>query len=379
MEIRPRTSLNIGDQFPHDIVDDQQRVILPAGSPFTEELGATLREQNINIVFVRNRTTPAGDQVLEPYKLAATRKVRELITDGPEMLEEAWDAMRRGDASQLRQVDSLVSDTHQAIQADIAAFLSGVINATADGLAASLEGRSVRLSALTLLVASLAQFSDSDCNSAGRAALLHDIALDRDQQWPSQASTESEFQRLRSLYLSHPLRSIEVLRGQLIPITELESVLIAQIHEQCDGTGFPRGLRKRHLHPLSRIINIADAFLTLTDVGNPQGAFVPADALAYLIHHAIQGVFDLSFTKIFVKVAAAYPIGTQVRLSDNTLGLVMRSTNNYCEPVIRRIDDASEILDLRNSKIRIEAPAPNAMLSRLPKSRLDENLWTPKI
>lgn len=64
------------------------------------------------------------------------------------------------------------------------------------------------------------------------------------------------------IYESHPVRGMEILASMPdIPEDILQIVL--QHHEDCLGTGYPGRLSKLEIHPMAKVVAVADAFCTL--------------------------------------------------------------------------------------------------------------------
>ncbi|MBI3534506.1 MAG: HD domain-containing protein, partial [Deltaproteobacteria bacterium] len=71
---------------------------------------------------------------------------------------------------------------------------------------------------------------------------------------------------------SHPMRGMEILRKvKGIPNDILQ--IIFQHHENCTGQGYPVGLRKHAIHPMARLIAVANEFCSyaIKNPENPEG------------------------------------------------------------------------------------------------------------
>jgi hypothetical protein len=208
---------------------------------------------------------------------------------------------------------------------------------------------------------------ETDCIMAGVTAAVHDVALFGD---PAGASLQR--------YREHPFRSAEMLEDSFGMTPEMK-VIVSQVHEQCDGSGFPRGLPYQRLHPISRLLNVIDAYLTVIEPHGEDGrGFAPADAVAYLVQQSLYGYFDRECVRGLVATASVYPVGTRVKLDDGSTATVLRSTgDSYLEPVVQMDDSVQSIVDLRFSERMIIAPldAPNRF-RRLTRQKLEQILWT---
>jgi putative nucleotidyltransferase with HDIG domain len=114
------------------------------------------------------------------------------------------------------------------------------------------------------------------------AGLLHDIGL---KAIPAEilrkqmaAMTPDEFQ----IYESHSFKGMQMLQSLgIVPDDVL--AMIYEHHENSVGQGFPQHLRDVKLHPMSKVVALADAFanLILPSVNNPKPKS-PKDALIYM-------------------------------------------------------------------------------------------------
>lgn len=64
-------------------------------------------------------------------------------------------------------------------------------------------------------------------------------------------------------YIRHPDYAVDILRG-IDGLPEEILQVISQHHENLDGSGFPRRITKNQIHPLAKILRVADEFCFLT-------------------------------------------------------------------------------------------------------------------
>ena len=82
-------------------------------------------------------------------------------------------------------------------------------------------------------------------------------------------------QKERSLVESHPTRGREILES--LPSIPSEVVLIAyQHHEDVLGQGFPRGISKNEIHPLTKVVQVANIFCEYAIKCRPDIKPIPA-------------------------------------------------------------------------------------------------------
>src|SRR5215213_359310 len=145
--------------------------------------------------------------------------------------------------------------------------LEGAYRSTLKALTAALEtrdlethGHSERVVTYSLRLGREYGLS-SEMKSLEFGSLLHDIGKigvpDSILRKPAKL-TEEEWVRMRE----HPLHGQQILRG--IEFLEGAARVVAQHHEQWDGTGYPFGLRDEEIDICARIFAVADAFDAIT-------------------------------------------------------------------------------------------------------------------
>ncbi|MDI3257974.1 MAG: HD domain-containing phosphohydrolase [Kyrpidia sp.] len=92
-------------------------------------------------------------------------------------------------------------------------------------------------------------------------------------------------------------------------------------HERYDGSGYPYGLTNERMHPFSRIISLADVFISLISCRVYRPNYDPHEAIEY-IYGAGGHLFDPSVITALVKVVSLYTVGTVVQLNNGWVGVV---------------------------------------------------------
>jgi response regulator RpfG family c-di-GMP phosphodiesterase len=108
--------------------------------------------------------------------------------------------------------------------------------------------------------------------------LLHDIG---EKEIP-RAILEKQRKDLSAeevhLYETHPQRGTDIL-GQIPSVPSDVLQIVMQHHENCLGTGFPARLTRQHIHPMARLIAVANDFCTMVLKGPQSIDLSPQDAL----------------------------------------------------------------------------------------------------
>ena len=122
------------------------------------------------------------------------------------------------------------------------------------------RGHSRRVADMAVAVARELRLSDSAADSIELAALIHDVGLIGLDEVRLDSVGSDEVARLHD----HPSIGADMMR-------ELPNRAVAQIvlhhHERFDGTGYPKGLKGRHIPVGARIVGVAEVFDSLVSGG----------------------------------------------------------------------------------------------------------------
>ena len=156
--------------------------------------------------------------------------------------------------------------------------------------------------------------------------------------------------------------------------------MIEQHHEAVDGSGWPKHLNDMGVG--ARILAMCNRYDRLCTPESPDIApLMPSEALAYMLRHE-GGKFDAQMLGTLIKLLGVYPPGTVVKLSDNSLALVVSPGQHIQRPhILLYAPHISEVdaplLDLARSPdlavvetIRPSALAPEVLQWLNPQKRL---------
>jgi HD-GYP domain-containing protein (c-di-GMP phosphodiesterase class II) len=252
------------------------------------------------------------DRALYRQLISALRSLNEQVASGA--------------SPNVDQASAMVGDIMSRLVEDDAAVLGmAMMNARDEG--ALFHSINVMIYSLALGLA--LGLPDEGLLTIGIAALLHDVgkaAFDADD--PSQA---------RAAQLLHPEEGAEILAR--LPDEDKTSMLVAYEHHMgVDGSGYPEHPREYVTHPFSRMVAIADRYENLTKRGLDGECLTPDRAVMRLLTEAGHGL-DPLFARLFAKALGVFPIGSVVRLSDHSVGVVRASTDDLLSPRVRLLFD----------------------------------------
>ena len=124
----------------------------------------------------------------------------------------------------------------------------------------------------------------------------------------------------RGVIRQHPERGIKALQAAGIT-NKLLLTIIAQHHEQADGSGYPKGLSGTEIRPEAEILALAERYVAMITKRAYRQRMNIADARK-LIANLADGKFRPAIPKALLQVLGEFPPGILVRLDNNEVGVV---------------------------------------------------------
>lgn len=105
-----------------------------------------------------------------------------------------------------------------------------------------------------------------------------------------------------------------------------------QHHERYNGSGYPLGLMGDQIHPLARIVMVADTYDALVSDRSQRGAWSSLESLTYLTSQSGK-LFHEEVVKTLYRIAYPYKVGDRVKLN---IGFgVIESFDETYNPLVR--------------------------------------------
>jgi len=364
--------LEMGDRT--EGFDTSEAAVATLESPNLHDSGESGSDQ-LPSVEVTERSSRQSDSSIQPLDESVTKKVSLLVTRAADTVEELGKQLADGTLRDATPIRGIADDFLNELQGDSDQTIATTLRHVANQ---QLSVRSVQLSVLSIAIARAMKLTAEEQLTVGCAAMLHDMALfelpENERHSPELMRPES-----RRVYESHPAIAYDMLE-KVRDIDGTVRIIVLQAHEQADGTGFPRRITITRTHRLARVVNLADAYLTLTGTGPGCQKIFPADAIAYLMHHSCQGRFDSVATCGLVRAVSLFPLGSLVLLSDNRTARIARSSaKNPVSPIVSTTGENGmpTLVDLSEGSITVACPIDedDCGRRRLPTSDLEKVLW----
>jgi putative nucleotidyltransferase with HDIG domain len=162
---------------------------------------------------------------------------------------------------------------------------------------------SVNVAALGTLFAKNLGFSENVLRPFCTGTLLHDLGKVRINPAILNKKgrlSEEEFEEVKK----HPEIGVKILKEMGSGLKD-EYIIMLQHHENCDGTGYPYGLKRDEIHSAGRIARIIDIYDALTTKRAYSYAQTPYDAVKMIKDRMLDTVDRVLF-KQFIRFLGGY-------------------------------------------------------------------------
>ncbi|QDT90840.1 HD-GYP domain-containing protein [Gimesia algae] len=161
----------------------------------------------------------------------------------------------------------------------------------------------------------------------------------------------------------HPVITYNLL-SESNEFSMISRIVAYQVHERCDGSGYPRGQKQNQIHPFAKIAAVADEFISLVSLAAANAEIQPYLAVEQLIYGASRGIFDSGAVRALLQSISLYPVGSVVELNQGQLATVIRTNRlQYDAPVVSILQPcgSAQIFDLQeHADLRVIRSIPHA-------------------
>ncbi|MFY7864320.1 HD-GYP domain-containing protein [Roseateles sp.] len=177
----------------------------------------------------------------------------------------------------------------------------------------------LNVSIISLLLGRAFGLNRDEMLDLGVGALLHDVGKlevlarlrNRDDSF-----TAAEQQA----YQQHVAKGVAIAQGMGLSPGPL--LIIAQHHENADGSGFPQRINMDKMSAGARIVALVNRFDGLCNPLLASKAMTPHEALSLMFAQG-RNRFDATMLNAFIRMMGVYPPGSAVQLTDDRFALVV--------------------------------------------------------
>ena len=198
--------------------------------------------------------------------------------------------------------------------------------------------QSVKTAILTAAMSDTLRFPAHKQMDLGTAALLHRIGVIQIPQglfYTNKALTPEE----RKSITLFPVLGFRILKSVEFPVSVALAVL--EHRENIDGSGYPRGLTGDKTSLYGKIISVASAYCAAVSKRPFRDNMDGHSGMLELIKDKGKK-YDEKILRVLLLTLTVYPIGTYVRLTDKSVGIVNQTNSAEPKyPVLKMIFDTN--------------------------------------
>lgn len=324
MRIISLDSVKGNELLAKDIINNNDSVLMTAGTIVKNEYVSRLKDLNIEYIYVEDEIAK-GVNLTESLEIQIKEQCQEAV-------REILQKYSYHNATELEDIKLVADEIIYDIMAEpeVIYNLSSIRNKSD-----STYSHSLNVCALSVILAFKLKIPKHKIRDIAIGCLLHDIGYTYITIDYQNLQMETCSERERKELMKHIIYGYSAIE-KMNWMSPISKDIIISHHERLDGTGYPFRLKGNRIKIGSKIAAVCDEFDSKV-YGNLTSKMKVHDAIDYIVGEA--GImFDFSVVKAFVDSVAAYPTGALVITNQEEIGIVLRQ-NPKCptRPVIRII------------------------------------------
>ena len=254
-----------------------------------------------------------------------------------EKCNSIFTGIKNGVDVEMRVIDNICVQLLQDLRDHPNSFIDYILGGEVEGH--ELAKSSVNIAILSALTAQELKLPNHKIHNIVAGALLHDIGMIRLSKGITEKKgglSEAELEQIRS----HPLHTSKIVTKELFGPHEVNLIAL-QHHERWDGKGYPNHIVGPAIDIGARIVSVADAFEAMVSKKSYRDSMLGYQAVKNLLADNARR-FDPAVIMAFTKIMGIYPIGSIVKLNDNSVARVVTVHSNApMRPVVQMLINKS--------------------------------------
>jgi putative nucleotidyltransferase with HDIG domain len=318
--------LQPGDRLSEDVFTNYGLHVLSRGSILDESSLSLLSRHAIDFLEIERRSAANPQPQAAPIQLSPL--YQDAVSGIETMFEKALEEGKVYEDDLKTSFQPLVDNCKA--ERDVVGLLL-MLNSQDDYT----YQHSVQVGMLSYYIARWMGWDEDRAVQAGKAGFLHDIGKcripDAILNKPSRL-TDQEFREIQK----HPIYGYEILTNSRID--EELALAALQHHERINGKGYPNRMTGKSIHPISRIVAVADTYSAMISSRVYQEK---RDLLAVLkeLYRCSFGELEPEVVHTFIRHMLPNFIGKKVELTGNVTGtIVMNHPTDFFHPLVKTED-----------------------------------------
>lgn len=295
-----------------DVVDDSGRILLTAGKKLSAEMIAALAKYSLTQVAIEDNGVVLDEEIHRTGSLV-NKNVRSKLLD---CVSEAFFA-----GSSFPEVFMQLEEQVRQIVNDLSMRNNVLIHLEEmEWTGEYLFVHSAHVGLFSIAIGMAMGLSKEELYLLGMGGMLHDLGKTKIEAEILNKETALSFAEFKAIK-EHAVLGYNLLRVDK-GMDHRIMLMALQHHERCNGSGYPWGILGAQIHPLAKVVAVADVYDALT-TDRVYRTKMPSYEAIKIIQAGAGIQFDEEVLRAFQKVAIPYSIGEKVRLDNGLNGKVI--------------------------------------------------------
>lgn len=318
-------SVKVGMILGEDFYDEAGLLFAAKNTKITLEILSRMKRMNQDLVMIADESEI--ELISEDEKNEIIQTIMETITNATFFGKKHFAPVKLDVLAVINEI--VLDDKALAILNDLSKIDDYTIK------------HSIRVSLLCALISRWQELPEDRFKAAILAGLFHQsgkLGLDKDLLQKQGKLSEEELELVRN-YVSQSTKVLD--NSEFISSDVLMGILHST--EMCDGSGYPDGIGKSIIHPIAKIVAVANIFDAAINDKCYKKAISPFQIASELFEASLDKLSPKATTPLIKAIESCY-LGMNVELSDGRVGEIV-FTNKF-DPKRPLVKVDGEVIDL---------------------------------
>lgn len=324
MKLCKVSDLKGGEILGRAIMNSELRILLSEGTTLRPEYIDKIKELGISDVYIKEEEHVHTQEVV-----LLKSEAENFFKDRVKSILEKHTYNKNDELMELSQTaDNIITNILE--EEEVVEKIYDIKERSSD-----IYEHSISICSIATLTALKLKLPKNIVHDIGVGCLLHDLGL----RYLTIEYADQDIENLPKMelaeFMKHPVYGYSVLKSEKW-ISNISKSIILYHHETLDGSGYP--LHAKEIPYESQIVNICDSFdEMICGIGCKRHKVY--EAVEYL--KMFKGIkFNSEIVEVFLEFTAVYPAGSEVLLSDSSIGRVVRQNKEFPDrPIVQIIKD----------------------------------------
>lgn len=332
MKIKSVQALSGGEILANPLLTKEKEVLLPKGT--------IIKKEYLSLLLAADTKSVMIEDPYEKYEHANSISDNKQIQKLVELVQSLMERHIYHDHNSLRGFEMIANEIVKGLQEceDYEVY-------DLDERETNLYEHTVYVALLSVKAAVKLKLENVSLYEIALGCLLHDIGLRyitakyADCDW-RRNSPEEIFEIKKHTILGYSALDEE----NWIP--EISKKMVLAHHERKDGSGFP--MRRKYNEQECKLIQVCDSFDCM--ISGMECVRKPVWAALDYLQQQEEIKYERKIVDMMESMAARYPVGTKIKLSQGDTGVVIQQTSDSKKPIVMSLEDKTKKYNLKLEK-----------------------------